>query len=800
MKYLSFNCLSVNSLNLIFSVVVSLTVAALFLEPLEAVASVGWRVDCANFCNFSEFQHNCQGVYWDYGNGNDDRGYSGWDSAYGACKETQTYTGTTHIIYLSQIQCGCPSTSATPPANVTAALTATTRAELELLRAQVRAYTPCAPDPARTVADPFAPFKFDEVKSCQVLRKTRQRGAFIQIEHCSPGLQTGDTECTYHGDQLANTPMTCLFGETDRCTDIRDSQDPVTGAWYRNPYQRRHPETATGQPIFSRDALLGIEAYVLKYRDKPAFLRWLTFMRNNPRVQPGNFFSHCPARLTIPKPPQVSQANWDAVIPDQRCALIPSAMGDLYLLAREIGITDAEINTIGSDLLGQMTLGANLVDQTAYLSALNVPTHGTGAYEAGDLMDEIGIRTQFSGGAGSVMTSAAQMINDRGGRINPGYHFIANQAQATEYGAYLIKKYCKAPRPNWGMWFLNGWNWDNNPTNYWSAGKSHLYTNYQFSGGLTPYGEVPLVTGHDCLTWLDMYLGNGDLKELYCPSGQTLVNGACRVQAFTAPVLGWIPGSDYKIRKSDAKITYLAQNWRECPYGGIREPNAWPWLCSLPSGLTPAQLQANVNYWVDPTPEWAGIYYANINGGCPYGGNGHPNCQLIGYPRPTLFPNVRYWVDPNPSWAGVYYRQISGACPYGGSVSGTGNCQLMSLSGLDSSKAYFTRSSPGAQGVYTNPETTPERIVKWMPSHWKEILFNNGRAALPPKSDPGSAPVSGKADLLESTKLKVRIELPKAISGKIIRRPKSKSKSDSMSDLDTGSGLQMKKADKRSVR
>ncbi len=79
---------------------------------------------------------------------------------------------------------------------------------------------------------------------------------------------------------MANTAQSCLAGDTSRCNEIKDSQDPVTGVWYRNPYERRHPEAATGQPLFSRDALEGLMAYIVVSHDKPALNKWLNFVLN----------------------------------------------------------------------------------------------------------------------------------------------------------------------------------------------------------------------------------------------------------------------------------------------------------------------------------------------------------------------------------------------------------------------------------------------------------------------------------------------------------------------------------------
>jgi hypothetical protein len=70
---------------------------------------------------------------------------------------------------------------------------------------------------------------------------------------------------------------------------------------------------------------------------------------------------------------------------------------------------------------------------------------------------------------------------------------------------------------------------------------------------------------------------------------------------------------------------------------------------------------------------------------------------------------VSYWVDPNPNWPGIYYAKVNNACPYGGVSSGP-NCQVKSfISGfLNSSVSYFTRSNHSQPGVYYYPQVVPE--------------------------------------------------------------------------------------------
>jgi hypothetical protein len=143
-----------------------------------------------------------------------------------------------------------------------------------------------------------------------------------------------------------------------------------------------------------------------------------------------------------------------------------------------------------------------------------------------------------------------------------------------------------------------------------------------------------------------------------------------------------------------------------CPHGGLtsaNNPNCQLTALSVPS----LYLNPTVQYWVDTDLRWPGLYYAKINGGCPFGGTAGVNCQLKAYPLtngPYVMPNVNYWVDANPSWPGIYYQKINGACPYGGSAGV--NCQLLAFpSGvLEPGVNYWVEKDPRWPGVYYRPD------------------------------------------------------------------------------------------------
>jgi hypothetical protein len=136
-----------------------------------------------------------------------------------------------------------------------------------------------------------------------------------------------------------------------------------------------------------------------------------------------------------------------------------------------------------------------------------------------------------------------------------------------------------------------------------------------------------------------------------------------------------------------------------CLFGGTGgNPN-----CQLKSFDRP-EFNPGVNYWVDANPRWPGVYYKKLNGACPAGGTSTDgNCQVKVFGSSVAHvpvPGMTYWVDSNPSWPGIYYKQIGGSCVYGGLVSGNGNCQWKTLSGLKSGVQYWVDGNPRWPGVY----------------------------------------------------------------------------------------------------
>lgn len=697
----------------------------ILLLCLTWLAHAGWEVDCKNHCFFNDIQPNCQGVYWRYPDGS--KGYSIWNNNQKGCLEVNQAGFTSHLISLNQIQCGCPAPRAVAPTDKSAPLTKETRERLELLRAQVQGWTYCSPDPMVKYADVFRPFGFRDIGICQQWRKRKLPRNYVSVAGCFTGLLPFVGEelgggCNYMGDQLANSVSSCLAGNMESCQQIRQAQHPVTGAWFRNPYMRHHPETAEFQPSFSRDQLMGMLAYISKMKDKQALLKWLRFVKTNPKVKWGGAdkFNLCAPRPNIPKPARLTQAQWDAQLPDDRCAIIPEAWGQIYYIALHIGITKSELLALDKDIYNAMISGSLILDDTLVVEAATAPALGSAAYQIAGIFDALAIRYYISNN--SKVRNGLSIVNNRTAKLNPLYHYYA-EGRPTEYGAYLIRKYCTPGKPKWGFWFsqgTQGWPQDADFGKWWQ-GHTYLYGAYQFAGGMDPYERVVLPDGNDCLTLLNLYLQNTNQTELQCEAGDQLINGACLRHAFTPPMLATsLVAMDYKFNPWTANISYRGIDQSRCPFGGVLNSKIYPMECELPSGLNPNAINKNLTYIVDP--KVPGIYY-NATGACQSGAvQMGSRCFIRIFPQPTLRQNVSYWVDPNPSWPGVYYAQVNGGCPHGGVPSGP-NCQVVAINDgrLNPQQAYFTRSNESYPGIYYNPKVVPERLMdRSQPDAWTE--------------------------------------------------------------------------------
>ncbi len=180
----------------------------------------------------------------------------------------------------------------------------------------------------------------------------------------------------------------------------------------------------------------------------------------------------------------------------------------------------------------------------------------------------------------------------------------------------------------------------------------------------------------------------------FCPQGGVFVEGTgCRVSPKgTAKSYTYAPACINKFQS------------RLCPAGGeVSGPNCQVHVFEKPKVIP------GVNYWIDPSPSYPGVYYAKVNGACPFGGSPGVNCQFEGLSpvlsaaqNKTVIPGIGYWVDTDPRWPGIYYNKINGACPVGGS--GTVNCLLKAFPAnfVQPGVNYLVDTNPASAGVYYN--------------------------------------------------------------------------------------------------
>jgi len=130
------------------------------------------------------------------------------------------------------------------------------------------------------------------------------------------------------------------------------------------------------------------------------------------------------------------------------------------------------------------------------------------------------------------------------------------------------------------------------------------------------------------------YVACGSDEHEYCPTGGTFREGVgCDRGDHTAPY-----------------ASPCQPATRTCVNGGDAVGSrcrAWTFEAN--------QVRGGVAYWVDADPRWPGVFYAKVNGGCPYGGSGTVNCQLVGLPGDVLETGVSYVVDTSTTPPGIFY-------------------------------------------------------------------------------------------------------------------------------------------------
>ncbi len=204
------------------------------------------------------------------------------------------------------------------------------------------------------------------------------------------------------------------------------------------------------------------------------------------------------------------------------------------------------------------------------------------------------------------------------------------------------------------------------------------------NGGIFQEGVGCVVTNRDGLQTIQASACVESFNSRLCPNGGKQAGPNCWVHGFSKPKM--IPGVNYWVDHHPAYAgIYYAKVNGECPFGGSKGVNCM--IDSISPGIGPnenSKVLPGIQYWVDTNPSWPGVFYRKINNACPLGGSGpanSPNCQLRSYPSGALRTTVSYWVDTDPRWPGVYYQKTKQGCPYGGTSSGTSpNCQLTPMS------------------------------------------------------------------------------------------------------------------------
>lgn len=472
-------------------------ILAFIISTHTLAATVEFAPDCPNICQFSEFENACQGVRFKITTKKKSTyKYTVWNERLNAC-----YAVTIHGVLTADkekinAQCACPPSNIAPPSQ-NQKLSEQTKNELLTLRQDIKSWAMCAPDPE--TIDPIrltGPYSIEQMRPCTEMAQAGEKG-YIVTGNCSA---YNKDECTYYGNTNVMAGPYCLLGDMDSCEAIKKSQDPATGAWFRNAYQKRFPDSEQGQPLFSRDELLGVMLYLAKTKDRTAALKWMRFIAKNPKkgltfVNFIKVFDICPKRPEH-RPPTVPADRWEGMQSDDRCELRPDSWGLMYKVYRYIGITHKEMKSISKTMFRKMLANSWTRDVSLPISALTVPAVGGGSYQLA-LQAKTLLLLRYMKQSNKIFDGSAETFNKRTGYINPYLHWMDQQHQATEYGAYLIKKFCPSERPIIAPL----------PTGGMGRPEASYFTGaIQYLGGSGPYGYSPLPTGHECIAWIDLYL------------------------------------------------------------------------------------------------------------------------------------------------------------------------------------------------------------------------------------------------------------------------------------------------------
>lgn len=458
-------------------------------------------IDCQNHCAFSEMKYNCHGIAFKREKkGKTEFLYTHHNHTMNACVYFETYTiPTFKKINYSKVQtlCDCEEKNIEVP-SLTQPMSLQTAKELVQLKMKISNWARCAPDPLTIAINPGeGEYTPEQLGICKEMRQLGLN-PYAVLGGCQEG--TFWNYCHYYGNTNIFAGPLCMAGDMNMCNDIKKNQNPDTGAWYRSAYQRRFPYSERGQPLFSRDEFLGMLMYFATTKDKEAAKKWLIFLRDNPKkdllgIHLGNIFKvhNICAYHHGDKPSDVTDEQWKKMQADDRCELRPDSWGLLYKVYSYIGFSKSELKSISKKMYRKMRRNRFLIRPTNWGSALSVPRY---TYETG--LQAITVQLlRFIGQANKFTNSAARTINRKTDFMSPYYQFLAQGNKATEYGAYLIKKYCPSERPNYAHPPQGG---------IGVAAASFFDSNVNFFGGQKDGWQANQPTGHDCLGWINLYL------------------------------------------------------------------------------------------------------------------------------------------------------------------------------------------------------------------------------------------------------------------------------------------------------
>jgi hypothetical protein len=473
--------------------------------------------ECNNYCAFSEFEPRCSGVRFKVTTTKNDTTdtetvYTIWNEVLQACTSVKKFPKILSIkTNKIKAACQCEAPTAVLP-DPHGPITDASKQKLVELKSHIENWSMCAPNPLtlkpNSLLQPFLP---NQVESCVSMKQKGQQGYMIMGGCNDQQLYN----CNYYPNTNNLAGVFCATGDEDRCEDVRKSQDPVTGAWYRNAYQRIYPNSEQGQPLFSRDEVLGVLFYLAHKKDKTAAQKWLQFIERNPtknsfiwetvlerlklstpkRAKKIQILDFCPPRPKE-KPEGISDAAWVEMQSDDRCEMRPTTWGTMYQVYRYMGFTDADLKKMAPTVFKKLKANQNLAAAGTQLFSHTTPAVGGGAYQTALLVSNNWL-LQIVGQDNPTLQQAQKVLNRRSGYISPYFHYQAENRRATEFGAYLIQKYCPVTMPYAGP--LPGGGVAYPAASFFDMGMRSF-------GGLNEYGIQSTPTGHDCLAWIRLYV------------------------------------------------------------------------------------------------------------------------------------------------------------------------------------------------------------------------------------------------------------------------------------------------------